>query len=109
MNYITTSIEIEEINYIVLIGKNALGNEQIKKLSSQNDTWFHLNNISSAHLIVQNQGNPIPKKYLKQIAGMIPRNARKNCSSFIYTTVKNVKLTNVLGTVITKNTTSIKF
>lgn len=111
MNYITTEIDIEGLFYPVLIGKNAKGNEEIIKISHPEDTWFHFDNISSAHIILKNEGDIIPKRYINQVASMLfeyKKNASKN-SNVIYTKVKNVKLTSILGTVIPKNTNIIKF
>lgn len=110
-NYITTEIDIEGLFYQVLIGKNAKGNEEIIKMSHQEDTWYHLESISSPHIILKNEGDIIPKRYINQVAGMLfehKKNAPRN-SNVIYTQVKNVKLTNVLGTVIPRNTKIIKF
>lgn len=110
-NYITTEIDIEGLFYPVLIGKNAKGNEEIIKMSHPEDTWFHFDNLSSAHIILNNEGDIIPKRYINQVAGMLfeyKKNAPRN-SNVIYTKVKNVKLTNILGTVIPKNTNIIKF
>lgn len=108
MNYIVKSIFIEEHNkeYSILIGKNAAGNEEIIKISHQESVWMHLNNTPSAHIILQNEGDIIPKRYINQVASMLferKKNAPRN-SNVIYTQVKNVKLTNVLGTVIPRNT-----
>lgn len=110
-DYITTQIDIEGLFYPVLIGKNAKGNEQIIRMSHQENLWFHLESISSPHIILMNEGDIIPKRYINQVAGMLfeyKKNAPKN-SNVIYTKVKNVKLTNVLGTVIPKNTSIIHF
>ena len=115
MKYIVKSIFIEENNkeYSILIGKNAAGNEEIIKISHQESVWMHLNNTPSAHIILQNEGDIIPKRYINQVAGMLfERSVKKNAprnSNVIYTQVKNVKLTNVLGTVIPRNTKVIKF
>jgi predicted ribosome quality control (RQC) complex YloA/Tae2 family protein len=115
MNYIKRLILIEENTntkeYSILIGKNAKGNEEIIKMSHPESLWFHFNNVSSSHIILQNEGNIIPKRYINQVAGMLfeyKKNVPKN-SNVIYTQVKNVKLTNVLGTVIPSNTKLIKF
>lgn len=113
MNYIVKSIFIQENNkeYSILIGKNAKGNEDIIKISHQESLWMHLNNTPSAHIILVNEGDMIPKRYINQVASMLfeyTKNIPKN-SNVIYTKVKNVKLTNVLGTVIPKNTNIIKF
>lgn len=113
MAYITQNIYIEENNkeYTILIGKNAIGNEKIIKISHQQSLWFHLSNISSCHIILQSNGDEIPKRYINQVASMLfeyKKNIPKN-TSVIFTKVKDVKLTNVLGTVIPKNTKKIKF
>jgi len=110
-NYITTEIDIEGLIYYILIGKNSKGNEEIIKTSHLEDTWFHLENLSSPHIILKNEGDIIPKRYLNQVAGMLfeyKKNAPKN-SNVIYTKVKNVKLTNILGTVIPRNIKIIHF
>ena len=111
MNYISKIIEIQDKEYIILIGKNAQGNEDIIRISHPESLWFHLESISSPHIILKNEGDLIPKRYMNQVAGMLfeyKKNAPKN-SNVIYTKVKNVKLTNVLGTVIPRNTNIIKF
>lgn len=112
-NYTIKNIFIEENNkeYLILIGKNAKGNETIIKMSHQDSIWFHFDNISSSHIILQNHGDIIPKRYLNQVAKMLfeyKKNTPKNLN-VIYTTVKNVKLTNILGSVIPKNTKIITF
>ena len=115
MNYITRNIFIDQNDqngkeYIILIGKNAQGNEEIIKQSNQNDLWFHFQNVSSCHVILQSNGDPIPKRYINQVAGILFEytTAPKN-SKVIYTCVKNVKLTSVIGTVIPSNIKIIKF
>lgn len=113
MNYIVKSIYIDENNreYSILIGKNASGNEEIIKISHPESLWMHLNNTSSSHIILQSNGDTIPKRYINQVAGMLfdyKKNASKH-TNVIYTQIKNIKLTNTLGSVITKNIKIIKF
>lgn len=112
MNFLTQYSEvINDTVYDILIGKNAIGNEHIIKISHPNSIWMHLNNISSPHLILQSNGDTIPKRHLNQIAKMLftyKHNVPKNCN-VIYTLVKNVKLTKTPGTVIPKNVKLIKF
>lgn len=111
MNYITEDIYINDNLYIIYIGKNALGNEQIIKHSHPESLWFHFDNISSAHIILESKGDDIPKRYIHQVAAKL-FNYKKNIPNnikVIYTQIKNVKLTNVLGTVIPKHTKTIKF
>ena len=109
MNYIKKEIEINENVYEILIGKNAYGNEEIIKMSDNDDLWFHINNLPSAHLILKCK-EKISKRDLYKIGNIlldhnkkVPRN-----SNIIYTKVKNIKLTNKLGSVITKNTELLK-
>lgn len=109
--YIEQEIEINNKIYKLYIGQNAIGNEEIIKLCHQDSIWFHFNKISSPHIILDSKGDIISKKDLIQIALKLfeyKKNAPKN-STVIYTQLKNVKLTNVLGSVITKNTNKIKF
>ena len=102
---------IEEKEYQLLIGKNAKENEDIIKMSNQNDLWFHFENVSGPHIILQSKGDLIQKRYLNQIALKLFENKPKvpKNQNVIYTEIQNVKLTKTLGTVITKNTKVLKF
>ena len=109
--YVIENIEINDKIYQIYIGKNAIANEQIIKLSHPESIWFHFNNISSAHIILDSKGDNIPQKYINQIALKLfeyKKHVPNNINA-IYTKVKNVKLTNKCGTVITRNTRIIKF
>lgn len=103
-------IEENDRNYTILIGTVQYENDQIIKNSDQNDTWFHLDNISGPHIILKNAGDKIPKRYLNQIAGLFQQYKTNlpNKYNVIYTTVKNVKLTKVPGQVTVTNTKLIK-
>lgn len=106
----TEYIEVEDKIYSILIGRNAKGNEEIIKMSHPESLWFHINNISSAHIILETKGDEIPKKYINQTALKLleyKKNIPKNVN-VIYTKVKNVKLTNTLGTVIPSSIKLIK-
>lgn len=111
MNYISEKIYIEENDkeYIILIGKNAQGNNDILKISHQDDIWFHFKNVSGPHIILCNQGDAISKKYLHQVANMLYKYKKHISynSSIIYTPVKYVKKTPTLGKVITKKYNTI--
>ena len=106
----TESILINEKEYQILIGRNKYENEKIIKLSNSNDIWFHLNDYSSCHIILQSGEDNIPKQYLLEIAKMfslykkgLPKNYK-----VIYTNIKNIILTDEIGTVIPKNSKIIK-
>jgi len=110
MKSVELFIEESEKTYTILIGTDKYNNDQIIKDSDQNDTWFHLDKMTGPHIILKNNGDKIPKKYLNQIAVMFQQ-YKSNLSSkynVIYTTVKNVKLTNVPGQVNVTNTKLIK-
>lgn len=111
LNYIEELILVDDKEYIIYVGKNAQGNEDIIKLCHPESIWFHFENISSAHIILESKGDDIPKRYINLVASKLfqyKRSAPSN-SKVIYTQVKNIKLTKTLGTVITKNTKTIKF
>jgi predicted ribosome quality control (RQC) complex YloA/Tae2 family protein len=104
-------IEIGDKTYDIYIGRSAKGNERIIKMSHPESLWFHLNNISSMHIVLESSGDDIPKRYINEVASKLfqyKNNLPKNVN-VIYTKVKNVKLTNTLGTVIPTNTKLIKF
>lgn len=111
MNFKTDTIDIDSKLYNIYIGKNAKGNEEIIKKCHPESLWFHINNISSAHIILESKGDDIPKRYINQVASILfqtKKNIPSN-SNVIYTQVKNVKLTNTLGTVIPSKTKLLKF
>lgn len=110
MKSIELFIEENNKTYIILIGTNQKQNDEIIKQSNQNDTWFHLNNTSSPHIILQNNGDKIPKRYLNQIAQLFQqyKSNLPHKYNVIYTIVKNVKLTNIPGQVTVTNTKLIK-
>jgi predicted ribosome quality control (RQC) complex YloA/Tae2 family protein len=106
------TIFIEENNkiYTILIGQNAKENSLIIKESEPDDIWFHFNDISSSHIILQSNGDSIPKRYLFQVAKLLwdyKSNVPKN-QKVIYTQIKNVKLTKTPGTVTTRNITILQ-
>jgi predicted ribosome quality control (RQC) complex YloA/Tae2 family protein len=106
VNYIIQNININHKDYNIYIGKNALGNQEIIKLSHPDSLWFHLEDISSCHIILENKGDKIPKEYIRKIGKMIYLYKKDipKYTKIIYTCIKNIKLTNEIGTVITTNT-----
>lgn len=107
------NVEVDELGktYTLLIGNNKFENEEIIKASSPNDLWFHLDNVSSPFIILQTGGDKIPKRYLNYV-GTLFRNYKNGLPSrytVIYTEIGNVKLTNVMGTVIPTKLKYIKY
>lgn len=114
----TIQIYIDELNIemSLLIGQNKYENDHLIKTCKQNDIWFHLENISGPHFVLQVNDNDninmkeIPKKYFNHIASLF-RQYKSGLSSrynVIYTEIKNIKLTDEIGTVIPKKINRIK-
>ena len=111
MKNFTIYISENEKEYNLLIGETQKENNDIIKSSQQNDTWFHLDKISGPHFILQNKGDIIPKKYINNIGSLFKqyKSNLPNRYSVIYTEIKNVKLTDTIGTVNTSKTKKISF
>lgn len=111
MDFLITEIEINDTIFSIYIGKNAKGNNQIIKMVHPESLWFHFNDISSPHIILDSKGANIPKRYIYQVALKLFEYKRSvsRPQTVIYTEVKNLKLTKTIGTVeIGKNYKSIK-
>jgi predicted ribosome quality control (RQC) complex YloA/Tae2 family protein len=104
---------IEETNkeHTIYIGRNANENDSLIKNSSQNDIWFHLDDISSPHIVLQTFGCNIPKRYINYIGTLFPKYKTKVGKRYtvIYTYVKNITLTDKKGSVLTKKIDKIKY
>tara|TARA_B100001989_G_C24334251_1_gene361609 strand:+ start:303 stop:641 length:339 start_codon:yes stop_codon:yes gene_type:complete len=98
--------------YIIKIGKNKEENWKIIQESEDNDFWFHLNDYPSCHVIISSNGN-------KKLDNLILKRGAVLCKQYskysniknleiIYTKIKNIKLSDEIGSVITKNTKIIK-
>jgi predicted ribosome quality control (RQC) complex YloA/Tae2 family protein len=90
----------------VWIGENAKDNEKCIQLADEESLWFHLEDISSCHIILQTFGAAVNKSELQQIGELFSeyKGGLKKKYGVIYTEVKNVKLTKTRGTVIPSNT-----
>ena len=103
------------LNVKYLIGLNKKENFDIIDLSNKNDIWFHLKDNPSCHVIAQISDLNIGKKKLKYIikqGGVFCKQFSKFKSEknveIIYTNLKNIEKTDVLGTVLTSHTKTIK-
>lgn len=96
--------------YELWIGQNAQENEIIIKASAGGSLWFHLENISGPHMILQTAGDNVPKRYINIIASKFRDHKRGLSRNYrvIYTEVKNVRLTKTEGSVVTRNIRIIK-
>ena len=94
----------EEVTYY--IGTSAKDNFAVIDEGDDDDIWFHANNISSCHIIAYNLPQLTKKekqKVIKRGAFICKQNTSKIKSlqniEIIYTKVKNVSKTDILGTV----------
>jgi predicted ribosome quality control (RQC) complex YloA/Tae2 family protein len=105
VNYKKEIFIINNKEYDIFIGKNAQGNEEIIKLCDKYSIWFHFDDISSSHIILDSKGDKISKEYLKKV-GILLYKYTKNIPRYtkiVYTTLNNVNLTDDIGTVILSN------
>ena len=104
-------IEINGFLATVSIGRTQAENDVLLRSSSQNDIWFHLENMSSPHMVLTWESSTPPnKRYLNQIAALFKdyKNGLGSRYNVIYTEIKNVKLTTTPGQVIPKNVKKIR-
>ena len=103
--------ECEGKMYKILVGKSDQNNWDIIDKSSQNDIWFHVDNQSSCHVIIQTDGNlKVERNVIKEAAslcknGSKARNSRK--VPIIFTLVKNIKKGDKPGSVTARKTQTI--
>ena len=101
----------DEENVEFHIGDDAKDNFVIIDYANPEDLWFHVQGFSSCHVIANISKLELDKKQLRQIitqgAVLCKQNSRyayMNDLAIVYTKVKNIKKTNIVGTVITENT-----
>ena len=95
-----------------LIGQNKEDNFKIIDSSEPEDIWFHASNISSCHIIAKMPLGKFDKKQLRYILKQgallckqyTNKVAKEKFVEIIYTNVKNVKKTEIIGTVETSGT-----
>lgn len=116
MKYETRYIASLGIDIEFKLGKNAADNFDIIESSQTNDIWFHIDDHSSCHVIasIPDDTNFNKKQLLyiiKQGAILCKQHSKYKSQqnvSIIYTYIKNVTMTNIIGSVITENTKTIK-
>ena len=108
---ITFKMVIEDYtfpNNLIKIGENREDNDSIISLGKQCDIWFHLANFPSCHVIISTDKKyKATKKMIKYCAQLVKENTKyKNYKNLKvnYTELKNIKKTDVKGTVILKKT-----
>ena len=103
----------KEITFI--IGKNKGENFNVIDMGSENDLWFHADDISSCHVVCLLADTEIDKKDLRYViktGALLCKNNTNKLKSMknveiIYTQIKNITKTDIEGCVLTQNTKSI--
>ena len=105
------SIEINNITVNFNIGGNAHENYELLDNSKPNDLWFHLDEYPSCYVITEINNLNYSKKDKQKIikfGSVLCKKYSKYASikniKIIYTEVKNLEKTNIIGLVIAKNT-----
>lgn len=104
--------EYNSVSYIIEIGENKYDNFDIIDNAIDTDIWFHVESIPSSHVLLKTteKMSSIPRQALKQCAYLCKINSKaktmKKCV-VSYTTMNNVKKTNIIGQVSTANLKTI--
>lgn len=88
----------------IVIGQNKYENNKIVNDADEKDLWFHVEDMSSCHVILKTAGlKKIPRQVIKRCAYLckINSNAKTlNKCNILYTFISNVKQTEHIGEVI---------
>jgi predicted ribosome quality control (RQC) complex YloA/Tae2 family protein len=104
---ITKQLIINNNIFNIQIGKDAIGNQTLIQASYPKDVWFHFENESSPHIVLEHS-DKIDKKVLRQV-GFELFQYKKSKGNVIYTEIKNVKCILPIGTVTTRKTKVLKY
>jgi len=88
------------------IGKNAKGNDEAISAAEPDDIWFHLEGQSSCHVVAS-----VPEGLSRKERGYILRKGAELCKQnsreksgknveIVYTKIKNIEKTDIIGQVI---------
>ena len=109
----TEVLEYNSNKYTILVGKNRYGNFKIIDESESTDIWFHIKDEPSCHVILKNTDKlrDIPKQVIKYCAHLCKINSKAKTQghcSVIYTQLKNVEKTEIIGQVNVINCKTVK-
>ena len=109
----TQEMEYHGETYEIHCGRNAQGNNELLTQAAPDDVWFHIDGMSSAHVILVNKGSvslrKIPKQVIKRAACICKASVKASGTvTIIYTQCKNVEKTDIIGMVIPHNVKNIR-
>ena len=94
-------IIIKDNNIVYKLGRNAKENFKLIDEAILDNWWFHLDDYPSGHCIIDS--NTIDKNMIIFAANLVKKYSKlKNCNNIkiVYTQIKNIKKTKILGQVI---------
>ena len=98
--------------YTIYIGQNKTENWELIDAADKTDIWFHIANLASCHVVLKNTDGikmrDIPRQVVKRAAYLCKINSSATIKSkkceVIYTSISEVKKTNIVGEVsVTKS------
>lgn len=93
----------------ITIGKNKADNWSIIGKASENDLWFHVDEMPSSHVIL---AAGAPKSLIKQCARLCKQHSKardkRGDVSVVYTKIKNLALGRHVGEVLIKDVDQCK-
>jgi predicted ribosome quality control (RQC) complex YloA/Tae2 family protein len=102
----------DDCTYTIRVGETAQDNWNLIDESKQNDVWFHVDNVSSCHVVLTVGEIKKPhKSVINYCAALCKAGSKlKNNKNvkIIYTEIKNIKKGDRPGSVITKNIKNAK-
>ena len=113
----TETMQIGNKKITFFIGNSSADNFAVIDIADGNDIWFHLNNVSSCHVVASLKDHEVAdKKELHKIVVAGACLCKKHSSKYssisnleiLYTRVKFVVKTEVVGSVLTTNTKIIR-
>jgi predicted ribosome quality control (RQC) complex YloA/Tae2 family protein len=108
-------IYLKNINQSItfLIGKTAQDNFDVIDASSPEDLWFHVSGLPSCHVVAkipEGMDRKDIRSVIKRGAILCKQHSKYKASDkleVIYTRIKNIQKTNVLGSVITTSVSKV--
>ena len=88
--------------YTIKIGQNQEENQKLLESMNENDSWFHLSDYASPHLIINVDFNLLSKQDIYRIAVILKHHTKYKKEGPLcidYTLRKNLKLTKTAGMV----------
>ena len=89
-------------NYTIKIGQNQNENQTLLESMNENDTWFHLSDYVSPHLIINVDFHNLSKQDIYRIGVILKQHTKYKKENNIlidYTLRKDLKLTKTSGMV----------